>query len=160
MSYGRLSSECQPDGIDRLIHPDFSGPAEAFHSFFYRAEPVIVDRLLPNVRPSVLYIFGSASPVSTAESRQRKLERTGNGVGGSGGAVKGRVREAVIEGRGHLVPLEAVAACADDAAPWIEDEVRRWKKEESSIADGWAQKNLREKGMLTQEWVGSIKTRL
>ena len=54
---------------------------------------------------------------------EKKVDCTGRVVGGSGGAPEGRVREAVVEGKGHLLPLEVIAACADAAAPGIEEEL-------------------------------------
>ena len=159
MSYLRPNFEGKVAKVDRLTHADLIGPPEAIHPF-YRAEPVIIYRLLPHVRPSILYIFGSASPVSTPQFRRKKLERTGRGVGGSGGAAEGRVREAVVEGRGHLLPLEAIAACADAAAPWIEEELGRWKRDESAIANGWADKSLRDKSMVSNAWMMNVKSQL
>ena len=159
MSYLRPNFEGLVAKPDRLTHADLIGPPEAIHPF-YRAEPVIIDRLLPHVRPSVLYVFGGASLVSNFQSRRTKLERTGRGVGGSGGAAQGRVMEAVVEGKGHLVPLEAVAACADAVAPWIEEELRRWKGDEERIAHGWADKSLREKSTVGPAWVTNIMAKL
>lgn len=159
MSYLRPNFEGKVAKVDRLTHADLIGPPEAIHPF-YRAEPVIIYRLLPHVRPSVLYIFGSASPVSTPHFRRKKLECTGRSVGGSGGAPEGRVREAVVEGKGHLLPLEAIAACANAAAPWIEEELCKWKKDEATIAHGWADKTLRDKSMVSNAWVMNIKSQL
>lgn len=159
MSYLRPNFDGKVAKIDRLTHADMIGPPEAIRPF-YRAEPVIIYRLLPHVRPSVLYVFGGASPVSTLQFRQKKLERTGRSVGGSGGAAEGRVREVAVKGRGHLLPLEAVAACADAAAPWIEEELRKWKRDEITTANGWASKSLREKSMVSKAWEMNIQARL
>lgn len=159
MSYLRPNFDGKVAKLDRLTHAELIGPPEAIHPF-YRAEPLILYRLLPHVRPSILYIFEGASPVSTPQFRQKKLERTGCGVGGSGGAAEGRVREAIVEGRGHLLPFEAVAACADIAAPWIEGELHKWKRDEIRIADGWDGKSSREKSIVSQEWLMNMKARL
>ncbi|KAH6977503.1 hypothetical protein BKA56DRAFT_633166 [Ilyonectria sp. MPI-CAGE-AT-0026] len=46
----------------------------------------------PNVRPSVFYVFGGKSNISTLEVQDGKTTLTGSGVGGSGGPAKGRLR--------------------------------------------------------------------
>lgn len=51
-------------------------------------------RKLPEVRPKVLYIVGTESPVSTEASNKRKMEYTP------------RAEMVAIAGAGHLVPLE------------------------------------------------------
>ncbi|KAL2151421.1 hypothetical protein VTH82DRAFT_6519 [Thermothelomyces myriococcoides] len=95
---------------------------------FYRAEPRQAFERLPELRPGVLYVFGARSDMSGPAARQAKLSRTGTGVGGSGGAARGRVREAVLD-CGHLVAMERVEDCADAIAAFLPDELARWRRE-------------------------------
>lgn len=48
----------------------------------YRPEPLHVFQRLPEIRPSVLYIFGESSKLSPVQERENKMARTGTGVGG------------------------------------------------------------------------------
>jgi pimeloyl-ACP methyl ester carboxylesterase len=118
---------------------------------FYRPEPPNTLDKLPEVRPSVLYVFGETSPMSSPEVRKRKLETTGMGVGGSGGAKEGKVKEIVLKGVGHLVAMEATGLCADAAAGWVGDEIRRWERERKKYVE-WTKKSLSEKSTLSEEW--------
>lgn len=118
---------------------------------FYRPEPLNTLARLGEVRPSVLYIFGGTSPMSPLAWRQHKLETTGSGVGGSGGAKEGRVKEVTLEGIGHLVPMEASERCADAAASWLGGEKKRFEEEKKVYVE-WSKKSLVEKHVLSDEW--------
>ncbi|KAM7213418.1 Alpha/beta hydrolase family domain containing protein [Rhypophila decipiens] len=104
---------------------------------FYRSEPLAVFKRLPEVRPSVLYIFGGTSDLSTPELRKAKMEITGAGVGGSGGAKEGRVQEIVLEGTGHLVAMERVGDCADGISTFLGRELDRWREERRDFEEKW-----------------------
>ena len=67
--------------------------------------------------------------LSPAEERANKMRRTGTAIGGSGGAAKGRVKEAVVDA-GHMAPLEEPEQVGDLVAAWFGEEIRRWKKEQ------------------------------
>ncbi|KAH6847220.1 Alpha/beta hydrolase fold-1 [Chaetomium sp. MPI-CAGE-AT-0009] len=56
---------------------------------FYRPEPLQAFARLPELRPSVLYVFGGTSEMSRPEERRAKMERTGSGVGGVVGWRRG-----------------------------------------------------------------------
>ena len=118
---------------------------------FYRPEPPNTLARLGELRSSALYIFGSTSPMSDESSRNSKMEITGVGLGGSGGAKEGRVKEVVLEGIGHLVAMEATQKCAEVAAPWISQEIKR-SEEEKKLYVEWTQKSLIEKQTLSDEW--------
>lgn len=145
--------------VDRLLYPDVVGPPGAVTPF-YRAEPIIAHMALPHVRPSILYVFGQRSPVSTPELRGEKMSRTGSSVGGSGGATEARVKEVLIPKAGHLVPMEAASQCASATAEWLASESMRFKEDETRIAKGWAEKSLREKSTVSREWTTKIKSLL
>jgi pimeloyl-ACP methyl ester carboxylesterase len=118
---------------------------------FYRPEPPNTLARLGELRPSVLYIFGETSPMSSPDARKIKMSTTGTGLGGSGGTKEGRVKEAVLKGIGHLVAMEASDQCADAAAPWFGQEIQRFHAEMRSYLE-WTKKSLIEKSTVSQEW--------
>lgn len=156
MSYLRPNFEGKVAKVyDRLRYPDLVGPPDTIYPF-YRAEPIQIHKMLENLRPSICYIFGSKSPVSTEVLRAEKMELTGSGVGGSGGAAEGRVKEVVLEGCGHMIAQEAAKQCADIAAEWLEVEIMKWKTDETRLMKGWAEKSPREKSMVSEDWMKHI----
>ncbi len=80
------------------------------------------------------------------------MDLTGSGVGGSGGAKEGRVKEVVVASAGHLVAMEAVDACADAVAGWLEAELSRWREDERRITQEWAKRPKEDKLMVSEEW--------
>lgn len=119
---------------------------------FYRAEPAQVFRRLPELRPSVLYIFGGKSQLSPEHERKAKMEQTGIGVGGSGGASAGRVQEVVLPDCGHLVAMDDVKSCADATAAFLEQELRTWKSEKKAFDEFWSKKSRRERITIDERW--------
>lgn len=144
--------------INRITHVDWD-PADTSAYPFYRPEMSATFRNLPYLRPSVLYVFGGESYMSSPELRKRKMQYTGTGLGGSGGAVEGRVKEVVLEGIGHLVAMEAVGACAEAAAMWFDQETKRWREEEEVFQMKWSNKKKQEKFMVDEEWMKRIGTK-
>jgi pimeloyl-ACP methyl ester carboxylesterase len=117
----------------------------------YRPEgPNTVVRL-PEVRPSVLYVFGGKSDVSPQELQDEKMALTGTGVGGSGGQSKGRVKKVVGEKNGHLIPMEDPRLCASTAADWIKAELERWWTDERKYVE-WTKKSKEEKSTVSEEF--------
>ncbi|MCJ1394724.1 hypothetical protein MMC18_007604 [Xylographa bjoerkii] len=121
--------------VNRRTHPDVepcSDPTLVGKGVFpyYRPEAASIFSKLPFLRPSVLYIFGSTSNMSMPEGRRAKMQTTGTTAGGSGGAMEGMVKDVVLEGVGHLVPMEAVEDSAEASANWLGDELKRWREEE------------------------------
>ena len=141
--------------VNRRTHPDLD-VGDAGMDLFYRPEPKIVFNDLPRLRPSTLYIFGGQSQFSTPDLRKQKLERTGTGVGGSGGTEADQVREVVLEGVGHLVPMEAVARCAAAAGEWLTSELKRWRGEEAEFKREWDGNERRAKFTVSEEWKKNI----
>ncbi|KAL4734074.1 alpha/beta-hydrolase [Aspergillus similis] len=119
-----------------VTHIDIIGPDHTTAPF-YRTEPVLLWKLLGNIRPPVLYLFGKASPLSGPVSRKEKLERTGRGIGGSGGYKMGRVKGVAIEGATHQLPFEKVGRIASESARWLKIEIELWKEKEESIRHSW-----------------------
>ncbi|KAF2122457.1 hypothetical protein BDV96DRAFT_608510 [Lophiotrema nucula] len=124
------------DPLEKDAVRDIIDPVNATAPF-YRAEPVIAYLGL----------------------RKAKLEKTGMGVGGSGGAKEQRVKEVVISRDTHLVPFEAVAECANAVSVWIEDEIKQWKTTEMLFIEGRESKSPREKVTVTPEWMERINNR-
>jgi pimeloyl-ACP methyl ester carboxylesterase len=118
---------------------------------FYRPEPPNTFARIGELRPSALYIFGELSDMSFPEARKHKIERTGTGTGGSGGVKLGRVREKVLKGIGHLVAMEASDQCAEAAAVWLGQELKRFEAEKKSYLE-WTKKSMAEKTTLSEEW--------
>ena len=148
-----------PDGstiLNRDAVPDIN-LAMPFRYPFYRAEPCNTLEKLSEVRPSVLYVCGEKSPMSTPQERKLKMDITGTGVGGSGGAKEGRVEEVVLKGLGHLIVMESSRLCADAAAGWLGRELKRWEEEGRKYVE-WTKKSLVEKSTLSEEWKKRIKT--
>lgn len=139
-----------------LIHPELVPDLnpnlnEKYPTYpLYRSEGAnTVDRL-PNVRPSVLYVFGGKSDISPIHLQDEKMAITGTGLGGSGGAKAGRVKK-VVGDYGHLIPMESPKFCAQAAAEWIEAELQRWWVEERKYEE-WTRKPAAEKNTLSEEW--------
>lgn len=117
----------------------------------YRPEGPNTLARLPNVRPSVLYVFGGSSDLSPQELQDEKMQLTGSGVGGSGGEARGRVKKVVGEQYGHLIPMENPRFCASAAAEWIKAEVERWWVDERKYHE-WTLKSTEEKTTISDEF--------
>ena len=118
---------------------------------FYRPEPPVAFRNLPDLKPSVMYIFGEASELSSPKAREAKLQRTGTSRSGSGGARNGRVRETVLD-CGHLVPMERTIQCAEAAASFIDEEVSRWEAEERELDQRWEKLSRQQRTEINDQW--------
>ncbi|KAK3692488.1 Alpha/beta hydrolase family-domain-containing protein [Podospora appendiculata] len=132
--------------------PDVTTPGGPGYEFdFYRPEGIQTTDRLPNVRPGVLWVFGSLSDVNPPDVRAEKMELTGVGVGGSGGVKAGRVKAETIEGFGHLVPMEQTTRCAELAADFVADDLRVWRDEDAAFRV-WAGRSKVEKTMIDDDW--------
>lgn len=141
--------------VNRRTHPDLD-VSVAYTYHFYRPEVPAVFNDLPRLRPSALYIFGGQSDLSAPDMRKQKMERTGTGVGGSGGAEADRVKEVVFEDVGHLIPMEAVGRCAAAAGEWLASDLKRWRGEEAEFTREWEAKERRAKYTINEDWKKNI----
>ena len=141
--------------IDRFVTPDLDPTSDGVYPF-YRPEPIKSFHNLPFVRPSVLYIHGAKSNLSPLVWRSQKLEFTGIGVGGSGGAKEGRVKSVVLEDVGHFVPMEAVDDSAEHAAKWFQQEMQRYRAEEVRWHELRSQRGKMDDKMVDEEWMKHI----
>ena len=137
--------------LDRSSNPDLDLDAGETYPF-YRAEPSITFKRLPYLRPPVLYMFAGKSDLSAPALREQRMSTTGVGVGGSGGAAEGRVKQVLFEDAGHLIPMEIVEDSAEAAAEWLAPEMQRWAQQEKEFQAKWSQKTLAEKQTLSEEW--------
>ena len=119
---------------------------------FYRAEGSAAMDRLPSLRPGVMWIFGETSDVNTPDVRQEKMDLTGVGRGGSGGAARGRVKQTVIAGHGHLVPMEATTWCAEIAAEFLAEDLAFWREEHREFCERWLPKTQEEKQVMDEDW--------
>ncbi|TAQ89445.1 hypothetical protein B7494_g2220 [Chlorociboria aeruginascens] len=152
-SYEAMSEDGQTV-INRVLVPDMD-PKSLDKFPFYRPEPPNTLARLGTLRPSVLFIFGANSPMSTPSSRKLKMETTGVAPGGSGGAKEGRVKEIVLKDIGHLVAMEASIECARAASSWLGQEVQILDNEKSRYVE-WTKKSQEEKSTLSDEWKARI----
>lgn len=146
------------DPPHELTHPDL--PNEGLVTPFYAAAAQVTLNNIPYLRPSVFYIFGETSDLSAPEFTAQKMAMTGTGVGGSGGAKKGRVVEIVIKKTGHLIPMEKVEETAQNAAGWIAKEMVRWRTNEEILKKQWDSTPDIEKYTLTPRVMEAFKSQL
>ncbi|KAI1380309.1 putative toxin biosynthesis protein [Hypoxylon crocopeplum] len=150
----------QTGAVDKDGAPDFDPemqdritPENMFA--FYRSEGPSILKHLAEVRPSVLWVFGGDSDLGTPETRKLKTELCGSGGGGSGGLKAGRVGQVVMEGRGHLFPMEVPDECAGHAAAWIGKEMKRWREKEREYEE-WTKLPVREKTTLSEKYLDNV----
>ncbi|EMC95709.1 hypothetical protein BAUCODRAFT_123010 [Baudoinia panamericana UAMH 10762] len=142
---------------NRLPPPDIIGPAGTITTC-YRQEPVLATVGPRHVRPSILYVFGFRSLLSCPGRIEDKLTRTEFCARGSGGQKDGRVQAAINPVCAHLVSLVAVAQVAAAVVPWLMKEAAKWRADGRKVATGWAEKSLRKKTTVNDEWFSKVKS--
>ncbi|KAF2472290.1 uncharacterized protein BDR25DRAFT_303011 [Lindgomyces ingoldianus] len=146
-----------PTALNRRTHPDLS-PGPKAQAPFYRGESILTFHQLPHLRPSVLYIFGSQSFLTTPEIIKEKMDLTGTGVGGSGGEPEGRVKNVMIQDTGHLIPMEKVEETASEVAGWIAKEMVRWRAHEKLTEQEWGKRRGSERSIMTERFVEELQS--
>ncbi|KAL9600121.1 MAG: hypothetical protein Q9219_003377 [cf. Caloplaca sp. 3 TL-2023] len=149
-NFDGIDSEGQPV-LDRSTKADLDLECGEIYPF-YRPEPPSTFKRLPYLRPSVLYVHGGKSDLSAPELRNQRMSTTGTGVGGSGGAADGRVRQILFQDAGHLMPMEIVKELADASAEWLAEEIKRWTQQEKEFQTQWHRKSRHEKQTVSEEW--------
>lgn len=139
--------------VNRQATPDLDPSLSEKYNIYplYRPESPMTWNRLPNVRPPVLYIFGGKSNLSPPELIKDKLDRTGVGIGGSGGVKEGRVKGITSAEHGHLIAQEAPELCARETTLWVKSEMDRWWAEEKEFEE-WASKSQEEKTTISEEY--------
>ena len=139
--------------INHITHPDLDPAIPAEFTYpFYRPEPASTFRLLPDLRSSVLYIFGGSSEISPPEWCKEKLESTGIGVGGSGGVKAGMVKSLTLQGIGHLIPMIVPKVCAQRVLEWLAPELQRWRDEDERWTREWQAAGRRERQVVSEAY--------
>lgn len=149
-SYFIPNLEPESAGLDRLLLPDWNFNSER-KSIFSRPECYITASNLPYVRPSVLWVFGAKSYLSSPDAQDSKVNATGTGVGGSGGIKEGMVAKAVLEKGSHTIVLEDIDWSATVVSDWIQKWVSRWTKEEAFWRDYRSKRSDAEMLRLSEE---------
>ena len=122
---------------------------------FGRPECQELHRRLPEVNPSVLFVFGSQSMASPPEYQDDKIQRTGTGVGGSGGAAKGKVQGVALD-CGHLVGMEDPKGCAKACASFMNAELEKWEIREREFDKRLKGLNRAERVGINELWKQNI----
>ncbi|CBF73728.1 hypothetical protein AN8025.2 [Aspergillus nidulans FGSC A4] len=149
---------CRPSYIDERSGLRCGDPKEDMHPDdidedypFYRPEPVLMFRRLPELKPPVLYIFGGKSELSTPEARREKMEITGTGLGGSGGVKAGAVEEVVLPA-GHLVPMELAKESARATGDFVHSRLSQWEARVKRYQDAWRAVPQEERVQVDKQW--------
>ncbi|KAJ5093386.1 toxin biosynthesis protein [Penicillium angulare] len=132
MGYAIPNLEPEASGLDPWLLPGWSDKQR--DDIIGRPEAWVAMELLPFVRPSVFWVFGTKSYLSWPESQDEKMQKTGTGVGGSGGAKRGMVEKAVLEGASHNVILEDLDWSADVGSEWVKRWFKNWLADEQKLA--------------------------
>ncbi|KAK3718474.1 hypothetical protein LTR37_004978 [Vermiconidia calcicola] len=141
----------------RMLHLDPEAPLRDIYPEdqedfpFIRPEPQHLFHRLPELHPNILYALGKTSECSLPELRRQRLERTGTGVGGSGGAAEGKVKEVLLD-CGHLVPFERTAECADACTDYLDAALDRWESEEQERCERCEGLERRKRVEIGDEW--------
>ncbi|KAB8236078.1 alpha/beta hydrolase [Aspergillus alliaceus] len=146
-----------PDGriqVDRSTHADMD-PLAAFIPV-YRPEPRSTFLRLPTLRPSVLWVLGEKSYLRLDEIREG-IKTCGDGVGGSGGASQGKVKEVEILRGSHFFPFENVAETAEFCASWLGQELLKFVIAEKEWARQRHEMSKRAHLVLGEDWFKTIK---
>lgn len=148
----------QRDGrirINRDTHADIE-PLISANLPLYRAEPPETFRRMRTLRPSALWVLAEKTFLDVDHLRAA-INRTGTGVGGSGGVAEGRVKEVVLPNVTHQFPFTAVAETSDACAAWLGTEMRRFRH----LEDEWEKKRAlmpeSDHLNLNKRWVDTIK---
>ena len=152
-NFSPLSAHPQ-DPAEQLVSPDLVPLDRTFT--FRRPEADLTLQSLPHLRPSVLWLFGDKSFISTPVSREEK-SLCGTGVGGSGGVQAGQVETAIVEDATHSLPFEKVPECAALLARWLERQVERFSRQEGFYREYRSEKSERGMLALSKRWMEGIK---
>lgn len=130
---------------DRERVPDIDPSANDIYPF-YRPESTAMFKALPSLRPSILYVAGDSSPGFTLELQEAWIQRTGVGIGGSGGAKAGRVKLQTVKGGAHTMPMDAsMDKVVEAVGAWFGTEARAWRNKDAEFRRSWDSKSKQEK---------------
>lgn len=161
LSFARASLPASQDhGLetiryDRKNHPEIVGLQDGAANPLYRPESMTIFKQLPALRPSCLYLYGGESTFAAATPWRRKerMEATGSGPGGSGGAPDGRVKEFIFKGGSHFFPFEKPLELGQTMAIWMDEEMRGWHSAERQHSEGWSAVPVGERSAVSDDWL-------
>lgn len=130
--HGLDGSVSSPEG--RSARADLN-PDDSFITPFYNSAVSNAFKQLKHLRPPVFFVCGSESALRDEKNLQRMRERTGSGVGGSGGVALGQVETTTIKS-GHLIPMTHPRELAGKLAAWLEPRLRNSKRRMTSGKGG------------------------
>jgi pimeloyl-ACP methyl ester carboxylesterase len=143
---------------ERLINPDLLPFESASLETFARGESLNTFHSLPQLRPRTLYLFGKHSHINTGmNQRERLLEMTGTGRGGSGGAKDGGTEMKVVDKMSHFLCFESPQRTAIEISDWLAKEMTRWEVEKrfwATLDTGKSRNNMKE---LSKKWIEMVK---
>ena len=127
---------------------------------FYRAEMAITFHQLPHLRPSCLVLYGAQTNlVQEQQLRDDRIGVMGVGLGGSGGAAKGRVKELKVQGGGHFLPFENPKTLAHNVVgPWFVEKVKIWQEKAEAERKAWEAVSPAQRSQLSEDWRHFMKT--
>ena len=108
--------------------------------------------MIPHLRPNVLFIFGGLSDAATPKMQKDLMERTGVGIGGSGGVKECAVSKHLFKNLGHLMPMEDPEGCSNVVSAWLGKELKIWAEKEAKFRKEWSAVSAREKMVVSEEW--------
>ncbi|OJK03199.1 hypothetical protein ASPACDRAFT_1886201 [Aspergillus aculeatus ATCC 16872] len=154
--YTRPSYLDERSGLPRGYPEEEMHPDDVDETYpFYRPNPAWMFRRLPELKPAILYLFGDQSDLSLPTARREKVECTGTGVGGSGGAARGLVREVVLP-CGHMVPMERVLESAKASASFIPARLSAWELKVSRFREAWERVPHLDQVSVDRQWERGI----
>lgn len=140
---------CKPD---KLAYLDLDRSKLAPDPVGYNPGVDFVWQNLPTLRPTALYIIGGSSHLGTSELQELRLDRTGTGVGGNGGARTGSIGHVTIPNGGHLLPMEMVEGTAVAAVEWLALHVPSVLQIDREFQKRWDRLTGVEKSTLDERW--------
>ncbi|PVI01652.1 alpha/beta-hydrolase [Periconia macrospinosa] len=142
--------EDQLDDQERFIAGDM--PVELAQYQFHRAEALVALEALSSLQPSITWIFGGKSYINSRADREDLLKRTGSASRGSGG-----VQSIIVEGAGHMLPLEKVSQTANLVGAQIEAGLDKYKKEVEFWKTYDSGKSDETKAVVSEKWKKAVR---
>lgn len=105
--------------------------------YFTRASPNVSFYNLRKLQPSSLFIHGGDSAVSPPSIRKARIDATRAGRAKKGGKLTRDVKEVLLDGIGHLIPMLVPGETAAAIAGWLPDELRRVQQAEDEDLKAW-----------------------
>ena len=96
---------------------------------FYRGEAKHLKRIMPQLLPPILFLWGTESDIGNSAYPQTVIDQTGIGDEGNGGVASGQVQSKYVKGAYHAIHLEKPAKVAEEIGDWLKNGLENWRKE-------------------------------